>query len=137
MELMRHSDAKLTTQVYTDARMLPIWDAVGALPTFNDTQIDTQNLVVSSQKESGAVPLKKQSVNLLGAGSETFSQSETATIPISPSVEESAPCRNRICDSNGTWQLAGNDAVFSLQVSGLSIRGSIYGATRISTDVSF
>jgi integrase len=44
MELMRHSDAKLTTKIYTDAEMLPIWDAVGALPMFNDTQIQPQSV---------------------------------------------------------------------------------------------
>jgi hypothetical protein len=44
-ELLRHSDVKLTTKIYTDAGMLPIWDAVEALPMFNDTQIDTQKLV--------------------------------------------------------------------------------------------
>jgi len=43
MELMRHSDPRLTAQFYTDAGMLPIWDPVGALPMFNDTQIDTQD----------------------------------------------------------------------------------------------
>jgi len=40
-ELMRHSDPILTTKIYTDAGMLPIWDAVGALP-FNDTKIRQQ-----------------------------------------------------------------------------------------------
>jgi hypothetical protein len=49
MELMRHSDPKLTTQIYTDAGMLPIWDAVGALPMFSDTQIGTHKLVGNSQ----------------------------------------------------------------------------------------
>ena len=33
MELMRHSDMKLTTKTYTDARMLPVRDAVLKLPT--------------------------------------------------------------------------------------------------------
>src|SRR5438309_1343755 len=51
MELMRHSDVKFTTKIYTNSGMLPIWYAVGALPMFNDTQIDTQTLVVNSQNE--------------------------------------------------------------------------------------
>ena len=55
MELLRHSDAKLTTKIYTDAGMLPIWDAVGALPMFNDTQIDIQKVVASSY-EPGTTP---------------------------------------------------------------------------------
>ena len=34
MHLMRHSDPKLTTRVYTDSRELPVMDAVNALPSF-------------------------------------------------------------------------------------------------------
>ncbi len=39
MQLMRHSDVRLTQKSYTDAGMLPIWDAVDALPMFNDAQM--------------------------------------------------------------------------------------------------
>jgi integrase len=50
MELMRHSDLKLTMKVYTDAELLPLSQGVDLLPTFslatsaNDTQRDTQKL---------------------------------------------------------------------------------------------
>ena len=91
MELMRHSDAKLTTKIYTDSGMLPIWDAVGALPMFNDTQIDTQNLVGSSQEESGGVPLKEQSVQLVRLGNEPLSPLETAIVPTSPRWKKMGP----------------------------------------------
>ena len=33
MELMRHSDIKLTMKIYTDAGQLPLADAVGRLPS--------------------------------------------------------------------------------------------------------
>ena len=78
--------------------MLPIWDAVGALPMFNETQIDTQKLVASSQSESAAVSMKEKNVGLLRAGGETFSPSQTSSVPISPRVVETAPCRNRTCN---------------------------------------
>ena len=49
MELMRHSDPNLTAKTYTDAGMLPVWDAVAGLALLNDAQIDTQKLVESRQ----------------------------------------------------------------------------------------
>jgi integrase len=50
MELMRHSDMRLTAKVYTDAGMLPTGDAVMKLPALNvggesHSQIDSQKLV--------------------------------------------------------------------------------------------
>ena len=49
MEIMRHSDLRLTAKTYTDAGLLPVADAVLKLPylsKFQDsgTQIGTQNL---------------------------------------------------------------------------------------------
>ena len=51
MELMRHSDMRLTAKVYTDAGMLPTGDAVMKLPALvmgdeSDSQIDSQKLVM-------------------------------------------------------------------------------------------
>jgi integrase len=34
MELMRHSDLKLTMKIYTDASQLPVADSVARLPSF-------------------------------------------------------------------------------------------------------
>jgi hypothetical protein len=52
MELMRHSDMRLTAKTYTDAGMLPTGDAVMMLPALttggeSDSQIDSQKLVAS------------------------------------------------------------------------------------------
>ena len=48
MEVMRHSDIKLTTKTYTDAGLLPVADAVVKLPSLvrkaRSTQIGTQSL---------------------------------------------------------------------------------------------
>jgi prepilin-type N-terminal cleavage/methylation domain-containing protein len=49
MEIMRHSDIKLTTKTYTDAGLLPVSDAVINLPSLlaakaPSTQIGTQSL---------------------------------------------------------------------------------------------
>ena len=57
MEIMRHSDMRLTAKTYTDAGLLPVWDNVASLPSFNtdppvkdsqNSQIDSQNLVRTS-----------------------------------------------------------------------------------------
>jgi len=46
MEIMRHSDMRLTARTYTDAGLLPVWDKVANLPSFTtghpvkDSQID-------------------------------------------------------------------------------------------------
>jgi integrase len=98
MELLRHSDVKLTTKIYTDAGMLPIWDAVEALPMFNDTQIDTLKLVAKGQSESAAVPVKDHGPILLSAGGQSVSPSESASVGESPEMADGARCRVRTCD---------------------------------------
>ena len=60
MELMRHSDMRLTAKVYTDAGMLPTGDAVMKLPALvkgdePDSQIDSQKLVTDGLLVSGPV----------------------------------------------------------------------------------
>ena len=55
MELARHSDMRLTMKTYTDAAQLPLAATVRKLPSFNDTQIDTQTLVAGSQFVSPSV----------------------------------------------------------------------------------
>jgi hypothetical protein len=95
MELMRHSDPNLTTKIYTDAGMLPIWDAVGGLPMFNDTQIHTQKLVKNSESASTPVLLESNEEDSVGPEAEKFSQSMTTSVAKSPKPFETAPCRNR------------------------------------------
>ena len=55
MELARHSDMRLTMKTYTDAAALPLAATVRGLPSFDDTQIDTQTLVAGSQFVSPSV----------------------------------------------------------------------------------
>ena len=70
IEIMRHSDIRLTSKTYTDAGLLAVWDKVANLPSFTtghpvedsqidsqDSQIDSQNLVRTSPSVS--VPDKK------------------------------------------------------------------------------
>ena len=62
MEIMRHSDMRLTSKTYTDAGLLPVWDNVANLPSFTDprvkdSQIDSQNSVRTSPSLS--IPVKE------------------------------------------------------------------------------
>jgi integrase len=55
MELARHSDMRLTMKTYTDTAALPLAATVRKLPSFDDTQIDTQTLVAGGQFVSPSV----------------------------------------------------------------------------------
>ena len=62
MALMRHRDPKQTAKTYTDARMLPLKEAIAKLnfhrspgPSKDDTQLDTQNSVAAGQNGSFVV----------------------------------------------------------------------------------
>ncbi len=60
MEIMRHSDMRLTAKTYTDAGLLPIADAVLNLPSLvkpeaTSTQIGTQNLFLTGHDQSSRV----------------------------------------------------------------------------------
>jgi integrase len=102
MELMRHSDMKLTAKVYTDANMLPVSETVAMLPNLivnsADSQIDSHNLVPGSPSASATVPLKAADPILLTAGDEAVSPSESASVPQSPEMADGARCRVRTCD---------------------------------------
>lgn len=64
MELMRHSDIKLTTQIYTDANQLPKVAAIHRLPSFwNAIHTATSDMAkcgkmnpVVSQGIEGSIP---------------------------------------------------------------------------------
>jgi hypothetical protein len=49
IEIMRHSDMRLTAKTYTDAGLLAVWDKVANLPSFTtghlvkDSQIDSHS----------------------------------------------------------------------------------------------
>ena len=102
MELNRHSDPKLTAKTYTDAKMLPVCEAVAMLPVMiggvTDSHIDSHKLVGESPNVSAAVPIEPGKPILLTAGNEVLSPSQTPSVPQSPETGESAPCRNRTCN---------------------------------------
>ena len=67
MALMRHRDPKQTAKTYTDARMLPLKEAIEKLDFHrspvspkDDTQRDTQNSVAAGQNGASAVTLPVQ-----------------------------------------------------------------------------
>ena len=72
MELMRHSDPRLTVKTYTDANMLPISDAVVSLMRFaakrEDSQIDSQRLVPERPAVSASVQVEAGKPKMLTAG---------------------------------------------------------------------
>ena len=102
MELMRHSDMRLTVKTYTDANMLPISAAIGLLSAFaarkQDSQIDSQRLVPESPAVSVRVPINAVEPKLLTAGNQTLSPLKSASVLISPEAGENARCRVRTCD---------------------------------------
>lgn len=52
MEMMRHSDLKLTMRIYTDVAQLPVAQALAALPAFNVPQDAHKNAHTSTQKDT-------------------------------------------------------------------------------------
>ena len=102
MELMRHSDMRLTAKTYTDANMLPVSDAMALLTRFsekrNDSQIDSQGLVQERPDVSAAVPVNAGEPKLLTASNQAFSPTESASVLVSPERVDGARCRVRTCD---------------------------------------
>ncbi len=102
MELMRHSDPRLTLKTYTDANMLPVSDAIVALTNFaaakKDSQIDSQELVPACPTVSATVQPEAGKLKVLTAGEQTFSPSESASVRESLNEGENARCRVRTCD---------------------------------------
>ena len=58
MEVMRHSDMRLTSKTYTDAGLLPLADAVTKLPSFADSD------AVDSQRDSQSLFRRSHSLSL-------------------------------------------------------------------------
>lgn len=71
MELMRHSDIRLTMRIYTDAAQLPLSSEIAKLPAFSiaenstqiSTQLNTQTGVASGVVESHAVADRRELAN--------------------------------------------------------------------------
>ncbi len=76
MEIMRHSDMRLTAKTYTDAGQLPIADAVLHLPSLigskTRTQIGTQSLVREGQNVSEPVTKNGASSHSEPIGNQTI-----------------------------------------------------------------
>jgi integrase len=102
MELMRHSDMKLTTKVYTDAAVLPVAETVANLPNFisaeKDSQIDSHKSVCDSPAGSVVVPVEPGKPIFLTTGNEVVSPLRGASAPKSPGLEEAGPARIRTWD---------------------------------------
>jgi integrase len=91
MELMRHSDMKLTTKIYTDAGQLSTGDAVLRLPSVlsADSQIDSQTTVSSGLLLSSPVH-GMQFGHLSGMPiNKGFEGNLAAPVPVSPEAEKS------------------------------------------------
>ena len=87
MEVMRHSDMRLTTKTYTDAGLLPVSDAVLGLPSLMNarkgpsgahSQIDSQNPFPEGQSVAAPVTTKEIVPSMEAPRKEALSQ-ELAT----------------------------------------------------------
>jgi integrase len=73
MEIMRHSDIRLTMNHYTDRSQLPVAEAIATLPTFGaaqpytDPQIHPQNqgILSNEQSRSGTVSLENEASKII------------------------------------------------------------------------
>jgi integrase len=100
MEIMRHSDIKLTTKTYTDAGLLPVADNVINLPSFKkssapDSQIDSQRLFRASTDLSGQVTNSTQGRYLELPSIEGDSHENSGLVTTCPENEESCRARTR------------------------------------------
>ena len=80
MEIMRHSDMRLTAKTYTDPGLLAVWDRVANLPSFNtgclvkDSQIASHDSQIASQNLVRPSP----SLSVLGKKNEKRSEMQAA-----------------------------------------------------------
>ena len=87
MEVMRHSDMRLTSKTYTDAGLLPITDAVTKLASFKespakDSQIDSQKLFRSGRVLSA--PVNKKTKRVKAQTSDKENVRHEASTPVQP-----------------------------------------------------
>ena len=111
MEMMRHSDMKLTANVYTDAGKLPMSDALGKLPRFGVTaqadekrsQMRSQTAVAEGQTVSQPVAVATLSTNEKSPENQGFcqglSQSVVRDKDVSTNESDGARTRNLRIDS--------------------------------------
>jgi integrase len=98
MEIMRHSDIKLTTKTYTDAGLLPVSDAVINLPSLlaakpTSTQIGTQSLFRAGRDQSNPDTESHDNEHLEVPGIKRLEMEDSALVLTGHENEES--CRAR------------------------------------------
>jgi integrase len=101
MDLMRHSDRKLTNSVYTDSKLLPLDEAILKLPSIGApvTQIDTQEFVLPGSEWSRPVTTANLVVASQAAANEVLSHAVAGGVATCHGVDENARYRVRTCDS--------------------------------------
>ena len=100
MEIMRHSDIKLTTKTYTDAGLLPVSDAVINLPSLlatkpTSTQIGTQSLFRAGQDLSTSDTESHDNAPLEVPGIKRLEMEDSALVLTGHEYEESCRARTR------------------------------------------
>lgn len=100
MELMRHSDMKLTEKIYTDSRMLPVREAVAKLPTLTqsiiqDSQIDSQKLCPTGPEVCLVVPAAKYAKCSGSSQNQGLAGNVAPSVPSSPLEGDGARYRVR------------------------------------------
>ncbi len=100
MEIMRHSDIKLTTKTYTDAGLLPVSDAVINLPSLltakpTSTQIGTQSLFRAGHDLSTSDTESHDNAPLEVPGIKRLEVEDSALVLTGHENEESCRARTR------------------------------------------
>lgn len=107
MEIMRHSDMRLTAKTYTDAGLLPIADAVLDLPSLmkpsdldpkSPSQIASQNLVSTGQNESEPVTKSASFFPIDLAENQTVKGDKSTLVPTCPKNGKNGQNRIRTCE---------------------------------------
>jgi integrase len=103
MEIMRHSDMRLTSKTYTDAGLLPVADAVLKLPSLigkkaADSQIDSQDLFPAGQDVSTAGTKSTAEYYLELPRNEEDGQGKDGLVKTSQKLVDGARYRVRTCD---------------------------------------
>jgi len=103
MEIMRHSDMRLTSKTYTDAGLLPVADAVLKLPSLTgkksaDSQIDSQDLFRAGQDLSTADTKTTSSAYFEVADNQHDGQQNVGLVKTSQKLADGARYRVRTCD---------------------------------------
>jgi integrase len=103
MEIMRHSDMRLTSKTYTDAGLLPVADAVLKLPSLThkkpvDSQIDSQDLFRAGQDVSATGTKSEVNDYFDLSGNQQDGQEKVGLVKTSQKLVDGARYRVRTCD---------------------------------------